>query len=99
MIKTLNTQISRLGQKAEYHELLQMEEHRLKIEIISDSYPSQCRAWIYRHDGDKWQFLAEIPIPLMVTRPGLAYVVKAPDASSYAPDRDELVRLAKLILL
>lgn len=96
--KSLDIQISKLGQKMKYTELAKTALHTLRIKITTDSVPHQMSATIERHDGTQWHALASIHPKLMKSDSDLAYRSTVATEQDFAQDRVTLIGLAAAIL-
>jgi len=95
----IKKQMSKLGQTAEYEEVLKDGFYKLWIRIVSDSCRSQCsaRISIWSEKELKWNTVHSIHKSLMKTADGLAYS-KSPIDNSFDEDRNELLVVARGIL-
>ena len=100
-MKTLDTKMSPGTQSISYVELLaDATGQKLRVSIKSDAYKAQSSAKIERWDGNLWQNVASVPFGLMKTKEGLYYLPNKGGLiqTNFFEDRNELVRLADLIL-
>jgi hypothetical protein len=74
----------------------------LRVQVKSDSYRSQCFAMVECWDGAQWQHVHSIPCSEMTTEKGLIYRstnnLPTHRETLFAADRDELLRVAALII-
>lgn len=98
--ESLDMNISAGSQDVMYRELLQVGTHRLRISIRSDSYRDQCyaRVEIWSPAESKWNFVECVHHGSMVTEKGLRYLQRPAIVKDFSADRDELIRLASLVL-
>ena len=61
------------SQAISYREIYQLSNKKLKLEIKSDSYHSQCYARASVLKDDEWKIIYSVPFSLMQTPEGLAY--------------------------
>ncbi len=61
------------NQAISYREIYQIEDKKLKLEIKSDSYHSQCYARASVLKNDEWIQVYSIPYSIMQTPEGLIY--------------------------
>ena len=101
-IDVLHAQVNRGSQSLNYLELVKLDDHKLRIEIKSDTYRAQCYARVSRHDGTQWHHLHDIPSSSMSTPAQLIHKAQhnCPEKMEdlFMEDRNELLRIAELIL-
>ena len=99
-MKSLNKELSNGRQSVEYKETLEHNDRKIRIEIKSDSYRNQCYARAKLWDGDKWNFVDDIPSSEMSTKDGLAYMPpeRKATSASFKSDRDKLIKLVKDVI-
>jgi hypothetical protein len=98
-MKSHHVSISGRGQNTLYRESLSHAGHHLRIEIKTDSVPSQGHARIEILGVDnRWTELAHIPPGEMQTAEGLGYRPAKATAEDYADDRNELAEEAIRLL-
>ena len=108
---TLFQQVSTGTQSLDYTEIVELaiktrsgsfRDHRLQIRVKSDGYKQQCYAIVERWDGNQWQSMHSIPWSAMSTPSKLVYQPKQlgenVQVGFFKLDRDELLRVAELIL-
>ena len=71
MIETIYYQCG--SQSLIYRELYSLNDKKIKLEIKSDSYRSQCYAKSYVLKNDEWNLLYSVPYAEMKTKEGLIY--------------------------
>lgn len=103
-MKSINRELSSGTQGLTYRERLELESHKLLIEIESDSYDFQCHAWIMRWNGEQWREVEHIPHGNMETPSGLYYSARGPEGREaqwikFESDRDTLIQAATEVLL
>ena len=103
-MKTLKKEISKGKQDLNFLELLQLDDHKLRITIKSDSYRFQCYAKIYvwSDTNKEWSLIDSIHPDNMQTEDKLAYMSRDIDYKKsfnlFAKDRKSLIDIAKKIL-
>jgi hypothetical protein len=97
---TIDTQISISGQSATYREIAKTAatQHKLQIEIKTDSHKPQQHATICRWDGNQWQRVASLLPDAMQSDSGLAYKPNRPSPCDFDKDRARLLQVAAGIL-
>ena len=102
MDKTLlDSKIATGGQSSVLTQLYSRHGEKLRIRIKSDSYSQQCHAIcdIYSQERRRWSVLAYIDAVHMETEKGLSYKPEAPTEYNFQNDINDLLRLAKLVLV
>lgn len=106
--KTISKDYVQGQQSVELHEVLKLNDHKIRIIIDSDSYKFQCSAVVdvFHPTELKWNRLAYIHYNQMSTPAELVYYPeiqrKSPPstmAKYFEKDRTQLLKLAKEILL
>lgn len=101
-VKSLSLDIAPGGQSIHFTELLFGWDHRLRISIKSDSYRQQsyARMEVWSSAALTWNGVASIHHGSMRTRIGLSSLPGGSGlkALEFQADRDELIRLAGLVL-
>jgi len=100
-MKHIKYTVSSSRQAVRLEAVYKIEDKKLSITIVSDSYESQCRAFAQLWDGTKWNMVTHIPSSEMKTPTKLRYVNCTSTQLERHFDRDhnELLRVAKLIIL
>tara|TARA_B100000073_G_C23609123_1_gene523771 strand:- start:320 stop:634 length:315 start_codon:yes stop_codon:yes gene_type:complete len=103
-MKSIKKQISKGKQDLQLDEMIQLDDHKLRITIKSDSYRSQCYAKIYvwsKHK-EEWSLIDSIHPDNMQTEEKLSYAVSNTDYKKsfhlFANDRKQLIDVAKKVL-
>lgn len=96
--RTIDARVCREQQTVDYVEVLQLRDHRLRVEIRSDSYASQSYSRIRRWDGSQWQFVHELGGGNRKTPVAMYVKDESKFREMFAADREELVELAGRIL-
>jgi len=100
-MKTIDKQIALGRQSVVYMEILNVDDHKLKVSIKSDSYEFQSYARISRWNGEKWVNVYSIHFNKMKTTHGLiSYSERNEVCNSrhFQEDRDQLIKVAKEII-
>ena len=98
MERTISKEVSKSRQNAYYRETLKLNDNKLKVVIKSNPYSFQSSAKIEKWDGDKWNLVHNLG--KRCTPDGLSdcpeHLYKE---DLFKKDRNELVRVAKEVLL
>lgn len=87
------------GQDIHYSGLLQLGEHKLKIDARFDSYRDQSFAKVERWNGSEWKQIYFVPGAALVGFiDKAAYRQQAPAASDFQKDVDFLIARAEEVL-
>lgn len=97
-IKTIDREIACGRQDVNYFEVVEYSGEKLRIEIKSDSYLSQCFARIMIWSDRKWNFVDSIHHNNMSTPEKLVYRMQKATFGDFVADRDRLVKKAVAIL-
>lgn len=102
-MKTIKKQISKVSQDLQLNEIIELNKHKLRISIKSDTYPFQCYAKIYVWSNFKedWSLIDSIHPDSMATPSKLYYSAKSDYKTSFnlfAADRKKLIDVAKKVL-
>lgn len=98
-MKTLSTQVTTGRQSVSLQELVQMGEHKLRVQVRSDTYKFQNVARVDRWDGRMWQLVWAIPAEATATQEGLVYHREGTmTRAAFAADVKALLDQAKTIL-
>ena len=87
------------SQSIGYREIYEFKGHKIKIEICSDSFKSQCYARISVLKDLKWSTLYTIPYEEMKTQHELAYKVSYRNDASLAEKefKEDILRLKNIL--
>lgn len=103
-MKTIKKQISKGSQDLNLLELLQLDDHKLRLIIKSDTYRFQCYAKIYvwSDTNKEWSLIDSIHPDNMQTKEKLCHLPHNVDYKKsfnvFAKDRKSLIDIAKKIL-
>ena len=100
--ETISKEITKGRQSMAYKEILRLGEYKVQVKIKSDAYRSQCYAKIsiFNKNDLEWRGLDDIHHSLMTTKDSLAYQNprKVVTSEDFRDDRDQLVKMAELLL-